>query len=75
MFSNIFAFQTGQHFKQSKLVVSGHYSSCSSYMPILIKVQQLIPLLCIKTDLVMSLPARTINKTGHKCQIVLVEVR
>ena len=29
VFSNIFAFQAGQHFKQSKMVVSWHYPSSS----------------------------------------------
>ena len=34
--SNIFVFQTSQHFNQSKLVISGPYSNSSSCMQILV---------------------------------------
>ena len=57
-------FKTGQHFDQSKLVSSGTYLSSSCCMPILFYVQQVIPLFCRQKGLFLSLPARTMNKTG-----------
>ena len=48
-----------------KLVISGHYSSSSGCIPVLIQVQLEIQLeiLCIQVNLRLSLPTRTSNKT------------
>ena len=40
-----------------------HYFSSSRCMPIFILVKQLVLLVCINSALIMSPPARTINKT------------
>ena len=40
-----------------------HYFSSSRCMPIFILVRQLVLLVCINSALIMSPPARTINKT------------
>ena len=47
-FSNIFVFQTDQHFHQKNLIISGHYLNSSLFLPVLIAVQQLIPAKTIK---------------------------
>ena len=75
VFSNIFVFQTGQHFNQIKLVMSERYLSLLGCMPVLIQlpciniaynnsIVIIILLSCIQTDLFLSVPARIINKTG-----------
>ena len=62
-FSNIFVFLIGEHSNNKKVPISAHYFSSSIYMPIFILVGKVALLLCKKSALIMSLPARTINKT------------
>ena len=62
-FSNILVFLTGEHSNNKNLLISVPYFSSLRYMPIFILVGKLVLLVCIKSALIMSLPARTINKT------------
>ena len=50
-----------EHSNNKKVPISGHYFSSSRCMPIL--VGKVVLLVCIKSALTMSFPARTINKT------------
>ena len=43
-------------------MISGHFSSFSCFMPILVLVEEVVRLFCAPYVLIMSLPART-NKT------------
>ena len=56
-------FLTGEHSDSKKVIISMHYFSSSRSMPIFILVRQLVLLACINSVLIMSPPARTINKT------------
>ena len=56
---------TGEHSDSKKVIISMHYFSSSRCMPIFILVRQLVLLACINSALIMSPPARTINKTPH----------
>ena len=63
--SSIFVFQIGQNFNLSKLVIPGPYifELFKLYATAsLCAVKD--SLICRQTDLLSSLPARTINKTG-----------
>ena len=44
-------------------MISGHFSSFSSLMPILSLVEKVARLFYAKSDLIMSLPTQTINKS------------
>ena len=66
LFSNIFVFQTSQHFHRSKLIISGiirfrqvicqfSFGQCPGIV---------IPLLYMQSDLLLSLPARILDKTA-----------
>ena len=61
VFSDTFVFQIGEHFKQSELMISGHFSSFSSFRPMLVLVAKVVSLFCGLSGLIMSLPARTTN--------------
>ena len=54
-------------------MISGHFSSFSSFMPILVLVEKVVRLFCVLSGLIMSLPAWTINKTFLKsyCAVYL----
>ena len=54
---------TGEHCNNHKVPISVHYFSYSRRMPISILVGKEVLLVQIKSDLIMSFPARTINKT------------
>ena len=45
-----------------KVPISVHYFSSSRCMPIYILVGKVVLLVCIKSALIMSFPARTVNK-------------
>ena len=45
-------------------MISGHYSSFSSFTSTLVLVEKAVRLLCIQSGLVMLLPARTTNRTS-----------
>ena len=59
-------FVTGEDSDNKKVPISVHYFSSSSSMPIFILVEKVVLLVCIKSALIMSSPARTINKTPLK---------
>ena len=65
-FSNVVVFLTGEHSDSKKVIISMHYFSSSRYMPIFILGRQLVLLVCINSALIMSPPARTMNKTPLK---------
>ena len=56
-------FLTGEHSNNNKMSISVHYFSSSRFMPILIVVEKVVLLVCIKSVLIITFPARTINKT------------
>ena len=67
VFSKILGFfLIGEHSNNKKVLISLHYFSSSRYMPIFIFVGKVVLLVCIKSALTMSFPARTINKTPLK---------
>ena len=41
VFLNTFVFQVGEHFNQSKFMFSEHFSSFSSFMPVLALVEKI----------------------------------
>ena len=45
-------------------MISGHFTSFSSFMPILVLVEKVVLLFCALSGLIMSLPARITNKTS-----------
>ena len=47
-------------------MISGHFSSFSSFMPILVLVEKVVRLFCALSGLIMSLPTRTTNKISLK---------
>ena len=58
-------FLTGEHSNNKTVPISVHYFSSSRCMPIFISVGKVVLLVCIKSSLIISFPARTINKTPH----------
>ena len=62
--SNSCVFQGGEHFNQTKSVISGHYPNFSSFMLILVLIDKVVRLLGRQSGLIMSLLARTTNKTS-----------
>ena len=49
--------------------ISAHYFSSSRCLPIFILVGKVVLLVCIRSALIMSFPARTVNKTPVKGQM------
>ena len=47
-------------------MISWHFSSFLSFMPILVLVKKVVCLFCAISGLIMSLPAPTTNKTSLK---------
>ena len=64
LISDTFVFQIEEHCNQSELMFSGHFSSFSSFMPILILVGKGVRLFCALSGLTMSLPYRITDKTS-----------
>ena len=63
LISNMLVFLTGEHSDSKKVMISMHCFSSSRCMPSFILVRKLVLLVCIKSALIMSFPAPTINKT------------
>ena len=59
--SKTFVFQVVEHFNQSKLMISGHFSSFSSFMRILVLVEKVVHLFHALSGLIISPPALTSN--------------
>ena len=55
-------FLIGEHSDNKKVPIPWHLGS-SRFMPIFILVEKVVLLVCTKSVLIMSFPARTINKT------------
>ena len=51
VFSYTIVFQIGEHLNQSKLMVSGHFSSFPSFMSILLLVEKVVQLFCALSGL------------------------
>ena len=63
-FSNILVFLIREHSNNKMVPISVHYFSSSKCMPIFILVGKMVLLVCIKSALIISFLARTINKTS-----------
>ena len=63
-FSKISVFLTGEHTNNTEVPISMHYFGSSRFMPIFILVGKVVLLVCIKSTLIMSFLALTIDKTS-----------
>ena len=70
-FSNILVFLIRELSNNKKVPISVHYFSSSRFMPIFILVGKVVLSVCIKSTLIMSCPARTINKSPHEHSTLL----
>ena len=66
VFSNVLIFLIGEHSYNKMVSISVYYFSVSRCMPIFILVGKVVLLVCIKSPLIISFPARTINKAPFK---------
>ena len=70
VFSNTFVFHIGEHFDESKLMISGQFSSFSSFTSILLLVEKVVSLFCALSSFIMSLPVRTTNETSLRAMFI-----